>query len=89
MQKISRRSFLAAGAAAAVSGSAVALSRPEAQAQKYQPPDQIPFSPKREEINRIIARDGKPRVVKAGDRVYNTVLFHRPQSDRQLLGGPG
>ncbi len=55
MGKISRRSFLAA----------------EAGVYEYNPPTKLPFSPKRKEINRIIAEDtGKPRVVKAGDRLY-------------------
>jgi alkyl sulfatase BDS1-like metallo-beta-lactamase superfamily hydrolase len=71
MKKISRRSFLVAGAAAAVTGSALALSRSESEAYEYTPPTQLPFSPKREEINRIIAGNtGKPRVVKVGDRLY-------------------
>ena len=59
------------GAAAAVTGSALALNRPEADAYEYTPPGQIPFSPKREEINGIIAANtGKPRLVRAGDRLY-------------------
>ena len=71
MEKISRRSFLAAGAAVAVTGSALALNRSEAEAYVYTSPTQLPFSPKREEINRIIAENtGKPRVVKVGDRLY-------------------
>ena len=71
MKKISRHSFLAAGAAAAVTGSAMALTRSESEAYEYTPSTQLPFSPKREEINKIIAENtGKPRVVKAGDRLY-------------------
>jgi alkyl sulfatase BDS1-like metallo-beta-lactamase superfamily hydrolase len=70
MKKVSRRSLLAAGAAAAVSGSLISLGRSEAQAYEYQPPDKLPFSSKREEINRIIEKAGKPRVIKAGERIY-------------------
>jgi alkyl sulfatase BDS1-like metallo-beta-lactamase superfamily hydrolase len=70
MKKLSRRSFLAAGAAT-VTGATLTLNHSEAAAYEYTSPTQIPFSPKREEINRIIAGNtDKPGVVKVGEGIY-------------------
>jgi alkyl sulfatase BDS1-like metallo-beta-lactamase superfamily hydrolase len=73
---MNRRSFLAAGAAAAVTGAAATLTPTESSAYDYTPPAKIPYSPQREAINRIIDQDGgKPKIVKVGERIYYALNY--------------
>lgn len=75
MSEVSRRQFLAGGAATALSCSLVFADQREAGAFNYEPPEQIPFSPEREKANKIIARAPKAAVVKVCDQVYSAIGY--------------
>ncbi|MBI5605211.1 MAG: alkyl/aryl-sulfatase [Deltaproteobacteria bacterium] len=75
MSEVSRRQFLAGGAASALSCSLVFADGQEANAFQYEPPAQIPFSPERVKANELIARAAKPAVVKVRDHVYAAIGY--------------
>jgi alkyl sulfatase BDS1-like metallo-beta-lactamase superfamily hydrolase len=87
MKEISRRDLLLAGTSAMLSFPFLSGETNKAMAYEYSPPGDVPFSKEREELNHILAKWGKPRVIKVHDHVYvavgytlaNTVLVETPE----------
>lgn len=77
MTELTRRNFLAAGAAAtaAAAGVGVPIFPAEALAFDYQPPADLPFSPERVKVNEIMAQPFEGRVVKVRDGVYSAMGY--------------
>ena len=76
MKDVSRRSFLGTGAAALATSLVVAPTmNKRAEAYEYAPPDQMPCSKEREEVNKILAQAPGPQVIKVRDQVFCAVDY--------------